>query len=208
MKDDIGALLLAITLVFMIGCELDDNKGITRTYKLPEEDRYIYDMGDTLVYRCSDGSFDSVLVKVADFWTISGNSANFFGGTTKYTADGCQISVEHFNDHWNNILIEDLEAYDSLNVYNRCFTILLLADYHTNYPYTEISNSCIRHEGFYIAAGEVKFKELVINSRTYQKVYHEAIHGYEIYWNLKFGIIRIEYTQDGRAMVLDLKEKV
>jgi len=132
--------LFLFTLLLIIKCE--DSAVLKKHFKIPEEGRCIFIPGDTLMYRCSDGSFDTVLVKEVKFWTEDGLSDDWLGIKTNYSMDKCQITVEHFNDNWNNFLVGAEAVHDVVIVYNRCFTILGSARSDLDYPTTDVSNSC------------------------------------------------------------------
>ena len=106
MKSIIKIFLFLIALVFMIECEPWDGVEF-KDYgelRILEEDRFVFNRDDTLLYRCSDGSFDTVCVKNATFYTSrkTDRSPSALGGTTVtiYTIDIQKVIIETFNKKW------------------------------------------------------------------------------------------------------------
>ena len=123
--------------------------------------------------------------------------------------------IESYNDIWKTIVSNVIGSLDDLN-FSRCFMINTeapLADYQGNYPWSEIRNGCEYGGSLDIAKdADDYYEEKMFNSKSYKKVYYEAKgdmnNGYEIYWNLKYGIISFVGISNGTKLTWIFEDKL
>jgi len=199
--------LVLFSLIIIISCQEKDNP--VEIHEIPIEDRFLYDKGDTLFYKCSDGSVDTSAIKDYRFWTIAGTSRNMFGNEIRYETDLQRIMIESPSNQWNDILKVVLSSDD---VNHPCFiieTVETIYDANEN-PYCWIINGCNYEGGLPIVAeGDVKYTEISFNNNSYKKVHFDSRengeNSFKVYWNLKYGIIRFESVYNGALLTWDLE---
>jgi hypothetical protein len=176
--------------------------------EIPVEDRFIYNLGDTLIYKCSDGSADTVNVKDYRLWTTTGSTTDMYGNEHIFERQLQRIIIESSSDNWNRILRIVLSGDDFIYHCYIIETIETVYDTDGN-PFCWIINGCNYGGGLPIfAESNVKYPEISFNNNSYKKVYFDSRNlennSYKIYWNLKYGIIRFESFTDGTLVTWDL----
>lgn len=203
MRTLINIYILPFSLLLVIACSKEDEELVVN--EIPVEDRCIFTEGDVLLYSCSNGSTDTVVVTKVDFKTESGSSK--FWGTDavlhNYLTDTQTMTIEPYNDNWRSVL-DDI--YDGTDLLSNRFIIRSIPSYtyEEHYPFCEIL-----FDG--MSLGECGYQnEKTLNGRSYKKVYHMAPRGdsYEIYWNLKYGIISFVRISNGTKLIWHFEDKV
>jgi len=195
------SLMLSIifSLALINSCEREREKKFFD--KIPLEERFIFKKGDTLNYKCNNGSTFKVYIKDYKFWTETGTSQI---GNTEWTSyiDFQTIILETLSNEWNI-------AFGSVFESN-CFII------HTsgmpcddNNRVTQITNGCELGGSIFVNAGCVIAQEITLNNRLYKKVYSfpkfNENYSLDICWNLKYGIILFESINEGTVLKWDLE---
>ena len=185
--------------------------------EIPIEDRCIFSAGDTLLYKCSNGSTDTVFVRKVFYRTESGTHTTLGNHDYDYVTDEQEIIIEASNDTWISILNK---TYDN-DWRSQSFTILKSVEYRDidNYiPRGDITWGD-NNKGFLsIAAnwgyeGEwYQFHAIkIFNNKSYQNVYSNSrgdkTNGFEIYWNFKYGIISFTGISNGQELNWFLEDK-
>lgn len=207
MKSLIRIGLLLLSIQWLLACSEEKEKEIVPDIdSIPFNDRFIFNKGDSIYYTSSDGSTDTVFIKDFSFWRKQESYSDMFGGMHSYVRDFQNISFECSNDKWRKVIKDYLSSGDSIS---HCFMIETEETlYFEGNPVCMIVNGCGHTSGHpYIAGSGVKFYEIVLNNKSYYKVYYylsNEPNSYKIYWNLKYGIIRFEGIYNGNNVVWDL----
>ena len=204
MKALINIYILLFSFILITGCT-KENKLEEVVYEIPAEDRYVFTEGDTLLYSCSNGSTDTVLVRKVDFITETGTYSFWGTAMHNYITESQSVFIETSHDNWK------YEVIDS-----RCFRINSLPKYDDinveYFPFCEILNGCEYAGSRVIAEKLADYDEKFFNDKSYKKVYYvsrgDMNNGFEIYWNLKYGIIRFVGLSNGTKLIWQLEDKV
>jgi len=203
----INTTLLILTLLLNISCE---KKTPEFFLKIPIEDRFIFKMGDTLDYRCSNGSTFKVVIKNYNFNTQTKISQDWFDNTHIDHTDLQTIILETFSNDWN-VAIKNTLGSDGMDFEPPCFIVNTLEGIWSSdeNPGCWILNGCMIGGSAIIGESNVKFQEKTYNNRSYKKVYSDSKKNgkasFTIHWNLKYGIISFESSIDGSYFKWDLE---
>ena len=203
MRTLINIYILLFSLLLVMACSKEDEELVIN--EIPVEDRCIFTEGDVLLYSCSNGSTDTVIVIKVDFKTESGPYTAW--GTDvvlhNYLTDTQSMTIESSNDNWKTILND---IYDGIDSFSNRFIIQSIP----SYAYEEHYPDCeILFDGMVLGASEY-WDEKIFNDKSYKKVYHIKPRGdsYEIYWNLKYGIISFMGISNGTKLIWQFEDKV
>lgn len=178
--------------------------------EIPVEDRFVYSKGDTLTYKCSDGTTNAVLVKDYQFWTQTPiGIETWYGGSGPWIRDRQRITIESLSDRWQKVL--SVIWGNSLEI-SSCFIIdTSLRPYDENgNPFCSLINRCDYADWFSAMDGSQCCAEQSFNGHLYKKLYYfnsflgVESNSYTVYFNLKYGIIRFESVIDGKQEIWDL----
>lgn len=200
----INIFILLFSFVLIITC-INEERLEEIVYIIPVEDRCVFTPGDTLLYNCSNGSIDTVLVKEVDFQTERGTYTFLGTAMHNYITETQSMVVETFNDNWN---------YEKIN--SRCFRINTSPKYDDynvkNFPYCKLFIGCEYQGSKFIVGSLTDYDEKIFSDKSYKKVYYESRgdmnNGFEIYWNLKYGIIRFVGVSNGTKLIWQLEDKI
>jgi len=173
-------------------------------YTIPIEDRCVFTEGDTLLYSCTNGSTDTVIVREVDFKTETGTYNSWGVDVHNYTTEIQRLIIEVLNDNWN---------YE--NIDSRCFIINTVPKYDDinveNFPFCDLLNGCEYGGARILAEKLADYDEKIFDEKSYKKVYYisrgDMNNGFEIYWNLKYGIINFVGTSNGTKLIWQLEDK-
>jgi len=157
-----------------------------------EEDRFIFDSGDTVIYNSSDTSADTVWVIGSSFYTAPFLQKDIFGIERSYMVDHLKITLEITDTTWLNILHY---ACDNPEDCNSCVNIETSVYLDEN-PTTTVYLGCQPFGGLVLAESSV-INSMYLNDRIFYNVYfcnynRSSTGGFRMYWSLKYGIIRFE----------------
>ena len=199
MKSTVRLFIFLITLCFLNECNSYDFVNA-----IPKEDRYVYEEGDSLIYKCSDGQNSTFFVKVV---------SRVFLPIFSYTQEYQTIVIESINDRWYKYL-----NWPSWLTPTPCYKTYVDSwtggGHEDARPKVNVSSGC---GGFYessrIGYGwEVDFEDTTFNNKQYYKVYFDTKENspnkdsvYDIYWNLKYGIIRFVGYSEFDTLYWDLE---
>lgn len=206
MKSLIRISTWLLPFLLIIACEKEN--GYDYILEIPVEDRCTFKKGDTILYICSDGSTDTACIKNVVFRTITRSyTDDWFGGTHTIKEDKQKIVIEVLFNDWN-LLLKNLLTSSGIDTC--CYTIENGNDFYLDNPRTEIVIGCEPPGGSIIAYGLVEYNEITFSNKEYRKVYYYSGEGwgYDIYWNLKYGIIRFEFYLGSESIVWDLEGKI
>ncbi len=159
---------------------------------IPEVDRFIFEIGDTLICNCNDASVDTLWVRESDFYTESWTEEDFFGIERSYRIDHCKITLEITDTCWLRILhyacYEPEDCSSCVNIETSGFL--------EEKPTTMVYFGCEPVGGLVFAESSV-ISSMYIDSRVFYNVYfcnynRTPSEGFRMYWTLKYGIIRFE----------------
>lgn len=195
-------MLLLSFLILVVACSKEKNLEEV-LYEIPEEDRFVFSVDDTLLYPCSNGSIDTVFVKDIDFKTETGTYTIWGSAMHNYITETQSLFLETAHDNWK---YEDLDS--------RCFRINTLPKYDNinvaKFPWCDLLNGCEYTGSRVIAENLADYDEKIFNDISYKKVYYifkgDVNNGFEIYWNLKYGIIRFVGNSNGNRLIWQLKD--
>jgi hypothetical protein len=184
--------LVTIFVLWIVSCsEFEPDVVIKR---IPEEERFIYEKGDPVIYACSDGSVDTLRVKGVNFYTHSFSEEDFFGILRHYRIDYGKITLEFSDSTWLRILY--YACFDTLDC-NPCVNIE--ADgFVDDLPSTSVYFGCGEYGGLVFAGGLPLENEIMLNGQSYSNVYSRSIVDFQLmgeftmHWSLKYGIIQFE----------------
>lgn len=201
-------IYLVFLLCILISCGENNGPNVKTTYnEIPDKDRFIYELGDALIYQCSDGSSISFSVIDYKFWTET-SSSSLLGTQYQSETQLQRVIIESSSDNWNSIFKKVFSSEDFIFPCYSIETIYTVFDSNGN-PACWIVNGC-NGEGTVFAESGVMYAEISINNNSYQKVYFDSRDAenisYKIYWNLKYGIIRFECIDDGNELIWDLED--
>jgi len=190
MKVCLFACLLIVTGLFS-SCKEQEPELVAKV--IPETDRFIFDIGDQILYRSNHGSFDTVLVRDVEFYTHSYSEEDFIGRTWNFRVDHGRICLEIADTSWLRILHYACYFPEDCNQCVNMETDSFLEDIPTTHAYF----GCEPFGGLVFATGISAMDELTLNNQVFRKVYatnhyHSDTEGFRMYWSLKFGIIRFE----------------
>lgn len=203
MSSLIKILFMAILFSFF-SCEKEEN--IMKVYNciIPNEDKCEFNIGDTLLYNCDDGTIDTVIIKNVEITTKRvTNSPNLFGNASVSYIDYQTITIKTFNNNWRDMLNSVINSPINDSI---CYRVSANANCSGRDPHSKIINGCDNHLNRVIADSEVIFDDKLLNFKYYTKVYYYKHNSYSFYWNLKYGIIRFTITIDGTTKVWDLEK--
>ena len=196
MKSEVRLFIFLITLCFLNECKY------SYVNEIPEEDRYVYEEGDILIYKCSDGQNNTFFVKEASL---------LFRPIGSYAQEYQTILIESINDRWYKYL--NLSSWITPTP---CYKTYV--DSWTGYegarPNVNVSYGCGDfYESIRVGYGwEVDFEETTFNNKQYYKVYFDTKENspnkdsvFDIYWNLKYGIIRFVGYSEFDTLYWDLE---
>jgi len=183
--------LVLSTLLLLASCKETDPEVII-VLSIPEEDRFIFEEGDTVVYNSSDASIDTIWVRGSDFYTEPLKEKDFFGIERSYMIDHLKITLEITDTTWLNIL--HYACYNPGDC-NSCVNIET-SIYLEDSPATMIYFGCEPTGGLVIAESTV-VSSMYLNGRVFYNVYfcnynRSSSEGFRMYWSLKYGIIHFE----------------
>jgi len=194
------ALGLLFALILLSQCEKYD-----LIYEIPDDEKFTFVEGDRLTYSCSDGSIDTFYVTAVSYYTETGvvtEGGSWFGGKTDsydYSSETLKIDIQALNHAWNPFV----EVSDD---YSPCYVLFFWAElspYGTDL-FSSIDIECSGGQGnsFINAGSWEKYPTRTFNGKLYHDVYHyeslwtnpeeESGMRFNIYWNMKQGIIRFE----------------
>ncbi len=200
MKSIATFFLLLFSVFLTISCGKEKLKEVRFT--IPVEDRCVFAEGDVLHYRCSDGSTDTVFVNKVEFKTETGTYSVWGADMHNFSTQIQEIRIEASNDNWiygdiesSCFIIQSLPKYDDLNT--------------ENFPRCALLNGC-EHEGSLILADKLaETYGIEMDGKIFEKVYYfyqgGANDGFEVYWNLKYGIIRFVGKSNGTKLTWQLE---
>lgn len=99
---------------------------------------------------------------------------------------------------------------------SRCFRINTIPKYDDlnidNFPWCDLLNGCEYAGSRVIAENLVAYYEIILSDKSYKKVYYQSSgdmqNGFELYWNLKYGIIRFVGKSNGTELIWQLEDQV
>ena len=202
MRALINIYILLFSFTLIIACT-KEKKLEEVVYKIPIEDRCIFAEGDTLQYSCSNGSTDTGIVREVDFKTETGTYTP--GGVPVHTfiTETQRLIIEALHDNWK------YENFDS-----QCFIIDSQPKYDDiyveNFPFCVLLNGCEYGGSAVLANKLADYDEIIFDGKTYKNVYFQSKgdlnNGFEIYWNLKYGIIRFVGISNGTKLIWQLQD--
>lgn len=200
MRGLINIYITLFSFILIIACAKEE-KLEEVVYEIPVEDRFVFSEGDTLLYSCSNGSTDTVFVRKVDFITETGTYTIWGTAMHNFITETQSLFIETSHDNWK------FEYIDS-----RCFRINTLPKYDDlnieNFPWCDLLNGCEHTGSRVIAENLIDYDEKIFNDIRYKKVYYESRgdmnNGFEIYWNLKYGIIRFVGISNGTKLIWQL----
>lgn len=204
MRTLIHIYILLFSFILIIACN-KEKKLEEVVYEIPVEDRCVFTEGDTLLYSCSNGSTDTVFVKNVDFITETGTYTISGTAMHSYITETQSIFIETSHENWK---YEDIDS--------RCFRIITLPKYDDlnveNFPWCDVLNGCEYTGSRVIAEKLAEYDEKIFNDKSYKNVYYQSRgdmnNGFEIYWNLKYGIISFVGISNGTKLIWQLEGKV
>ena len=118
-----------------------------------------------------------------------------------YITETQSMFIEAYHDNWN---YEDIDS--------RCFRINTLPKYDDinieNFPWCDLLNGCEYAGSRVLAENLIHYDEKIFDDKSYKKVYYQSRgdmnNGFEIYWNLKYGIIRFVGISNGTKLIWQL----
>jgi hypothetical protein len=196
--------ILLFSFVLLTACT-KENELDEVVYEIPVEDRFAFAEGDTLLYTCSNQSTDTVFVRGIDFIVETGTYTYLGVDAHKYVTETQSIFIETAIDIWN---YEDIDS--------RCFRMNTLPKYDDinieNFPWCDLLNGCEYAGSRVLAEQLASYEEIAFEGKNYKKVYYQSggniNNGFEIYWNLKYGIIRFEGVSNGTKLVWQLEGRL
>jgi hypothetical protein len=200
----ISIYIILLSIILIAACS-KEKKLEEVVYEIPVEDRFVFTEGDTLLYTCSNGSTDSVFVKIVDFKIEKGTYTLWGEDMHNYITETQSILIETFHDKWE---------YDVID--SRCFRINTLPKYDDLnvelFPWCDLLNGCEYAGSRVLAENLADYDEIMLSGVSYKKVYYisrgDMNNGCEIYWNLKYGIIRFVGISNGIYLTWHLEDKV
>jgi hypothetical protein len=203
MRALINIYILLFSFILLIACAKEKPEEVL--YEIPVEDRCVFTEGDVLLYTCSNGSTDTVWVRNVDFTTETGTYTVWGTDMHNYITETQSIFIETSHDNWK------YEVIDS-----RCFRINSLPKYDDinveKFPWCNLLNGCEYAGSRLIAENLAVYDEKIFNEKSYKKVYYrlrgDLNNGFEIYWNLKYGIIRFVGISNGTKLIWQLEDKL
>jgi hypothetical protein len=202
MRALINIYILLFSFVLIIACT-KEKKLEEVVYRIPVEDRFVFAEGDTLLYSCSNGSTDTVIVREVDLKTETGTYTSWGVAIHNYITETQSLFIETSHDNWK---------YDDID--SRCFRINTLPKYDDinveNFPWCDLLNGCEYAGSRVIAENLADYDEKIFNDISYKKVYYKSRgdmnNGFEIYWNLKYGIISFVGISNGTKLIWQLQD--
>lgn len=221
MKSFVKVFLFLLALVLLIECEKEEN--YHWIYEIADDDKFVFEEGDTLNYICSDGSADKFYVRRILLYNKTGHTDEGPGwcilcelGDT-YSAECFEVSIESISDRWDKHLRLD-------SIYTPCYIIDFQASVTSNGMVrveSRIKKGCDKE----LNSGSQAFVALdfcsdmpdylyledrVFNNTEYYGVfvYNPDYEDYEIYWNMKYGIIRFVGYSESDTLYWDLEGKL
>lgn len=196
--------LLSLTLILLIACSKEEKLPEVE-YRIPINERFLFLEGDTLLYNSSNGAADTVVVKDYLFETETGTYSSWGVDVHDFTTETQTIIIEALHDKWKYERIE-----------SQCLIIQSQPKYSDiyplNFPFCQVNDGCEIGGSRGLADKLSDYEEIVLNNKTYMKVYHQFrgdySNGFEIYWNLKYGLIKLTGFSDGIELTWDLKGKL
>lgn len=189
-----------------------DIPSVTYYSDIPLNDRFIYKIGDKLVYKCSDGTSVAVTVTNYLFWTNVTTGYEYIDPHLRFVVKKMQqqrITIASSSDIWNNA-INTICSSNSFT--SRCYIISTDVDNweEGEDPNSWIMNSCnIEIPGPMFKNEAERTQFISFNNKSYQKVYSASRNvgnnNLKLYWNLKYGIIRFESVVEGKQEIWDLE---
>lgn len=190
---------------------------------IPNEDRFVFHIGDRLLYKCSTGLTEQVQVYNVTLKTEVEQRPNIWGKVRTYAIDYQDIGLIPIEDTWTQyfkdyFISEVIQTnYFQISSVSYCqkpgdFFI----DYPSEYPGARIM---IKGDSGRIVAltddrwgwiNCVDYDEIVINKRNYRNVYFfkdSAEGGYSLYWSLSYGIIRFVIYTPSDSIYWDLESE-
>lgn len=178
-------------VVLLTSCTELEPKLVVKS--IPAEDRFIFSTGDQLLYSCSDGTVDTVMVNDEEFFTHSYSEEDYFGRLWNYRVDHARISLEIADASWLTILHYACYNPEDCKPCVNMETDSFLDEIPTTHAYF----GCEPFGGLVFATGVTAMGQLTLNGKSFQKVYswnhyHSDKEGFRMHWSLKYGIIRFE----------------
>jgi hypothetical protein len=172
---------------------------------IPEENRFIFESGDTVTYISSDASSDTIWVRGSDFYTEALTEKDFFGIERSYRVDHLKINLEVTDTTWLDILHYACYNPEDCNTCVNIETSVFLEED----PTTMVYFGCEPVGGLVIAESSV-VSSMYLNDRIYYNVYfcnynRSSTEGFRMYWSLKYGIIRFEGESGETLYAWDLE---
>ena len=200
----VGWIYLVLgTSLFLASCKEIEPEVIVLS--IPEEDRSIFEIGDTVIYISSDTSVDTIWVRGSDFYTEPYKEKDFFGIERSYRVDHLKITLEITDTTWLNIL--HFACYNPEDC-NSCVNIETAVFLEEN-PTTMVYFGCDSVGGLVFAESSV-VSSMYLNGSIFYNVYfcnynRSPSEGFRMYWSLKYGIIRFEGEIGETQYVWDLE---
>ena len=188
----LSLVLVMISVLCFISCKEYEPEVVIK--RIPEEDRFIYETGDQIIYSCSDGSVDTLWVKGVDFYTNSFSQEDFFGILRHYKIDYGKITLEFSDSTWLRILhhacVDSSDCGACVNIETDGFV--------EDVTSTRVFFGCGEYGGLVIAGGLPLEIDIMLNGHSYSNVYawssvfYQEMEEFNMHWSLKYGIIRFE----------------
>lgn len=214
-------LLLFLLIVALPSCNQEE---CVYSFWLLEDDRYVYEEGDRLLYKSSEGSIDTFLLEGVRYSrTVESYPIGLFSDRMcTYEMQECNINLRNLNGIWETIV--SFGIIGSRPDSTRCFRIRVYGDFDSEdeaRTCSWIESGCNDNVNGEVASvcleGELG-PSLSTDDRVYYKVFSEdrrmqnedsgqVIH-YRIYWNSKHGIIRFEDLSVNPTLYWDLAGKI
>lgn len=203
----LGTVLL---FVFLLGafhaCKDEDPDAY---YQISSEDRFVFKIGDTLYYDCSNGSSLKVTVMEYSFFTETRQSTDWFGGIHIHHYDNQYITLKTPSNEWNNAFKAIFGAPGISDFESPCIMINTDGIPCNDYPASSIESGCDLADASGIFYGCLRFYKINIHSKSYYHVYVDSFqvddNGCKMLWNLKYGIISLETTINDSTLVWNLE---
>jgi hypothetical protein len=182
--------ILLLAMLSLGSCEQKEPEVVVRS--IPEEDRFIFEEGEPLIYHCSDESADTVWVLFSDFYTETINESGFLGGEVIVKEDRAKITLKLTDSTWLKIIHYACPLPEDCN---SCVNIQT-GPYQDEKPTTDVYFGCSPYGGIIFAESSAE-AELNLNGLSFTNVYSythgmNETEGFRMYWSLKYGIIRFE----------------
>ena len=193
--------MFLLTVLFLPACEKNEDM----VYRIPGEQKFLFQVGDTLYYKCSDGSNQHLMVGDIRYNLETGTRQGLFKDyDDTYSIQICEIDLSCEKDDWNGHINMDCEE-------NITYTLIFnpqIVTWGTFIPHSTIMRQCPSGIAWDVAFSphlDYTFIDTLIDGKEYYNVFTYQIHPdrlpaggeqYRFIWNMNYGIIRFEVISE------------